>query len=76
MAVDLFDMVSDDAASYITRDNALRALYNVRKAIPDNATVFTTPRPSDGRWLAVVIFNEGMKMDFPYLIKNGICITT
>jgi hypothetical protein len=74
MAVDLFDSLKN-AKGYATRENAQRKLDKVGDAIPKNATTFTIFRPSDGKWLAVVIHRPGLTMNIPYLCSNGICIT-
>lgn len=70
----LFDILPN-AASYATQKNAQRKLEKFAGAIPEDATVFTTQRPSDGRWVAVVIHRHGLVMNIPFLCHNGICVT-
>lgn len=65
----------ENAKSYATRANAERKLEKFKGMIPEEATTFTVQRPSDDRWLAVVIHRHGLVMNIPFLCGNGICIT-
>lgn len=64
----------EDAKSYATRENAEKKLVKFKGAIPEEATTFTIQRPSDNRWLAVVIHRNDLQMNIPFLCWNGICI--
>jgi hypothetical protein len=63
-----------EAKSYATRKNAQRKLNQFAGAIPKEATTLTIPNDA-GRWLAVVIYRDGLTMNIPLLANNGICIT-
>lgn len=65
----------ENAKSYATRANAEKKLAKMAGAIPKEATTFTVQRPSDDRWLAVVIHRNGLTMNIPFLCHSGICIT-
>lgn len=72
--INMFDALKD-AKSYATRANAEKKLAKFAGAIPEEATTFTVQRPSDNRWLAVVIHRNGLTMNIPFLCWNGICVT-
>ena len=70
----LFDTMKD-AKGYASQSNAQRKLEKFKGAIPEGTTVFTAQRPSDGKWLAVVIYRDNQVMNIPFLCHNGICVT-
>jgi len=72
--IDMFEVLKD-AKGYATRKNAETKLQKFSGAIPKEATTFVAQRPSDGKWLAVVIYRHGLTLNFPILLNNGICIT-
>lgn len=65
----------EEAKSYATRANAEKKLQKMEGFIPKEATTFTVQRPSDDRWLAVVIHRNDLVMNIPHLCHSGICIT-
>lgn len=70
---DLFESLKN-AKSYATRANAERKLKKFQGAIPDFCSTFVVQRPSDDRWLAVVIHSGRATINIPFLCHNGICV--
>jgi hypothetical protein len=72
--IDLFYKLND-AKAYKSREAAQQKLDSLEGAIPANCTTFVAQRPSDNKWLAVVIYKRDEVMNIPFLCGKGICIT-
>lgn len=66
------DDMFKDAKGYANQKNARAKLNKFKDAI-GNALTVTLPR-ADGRWIAVVIYQDKDRLNIPALIHNGICV--